>query len=147
MQMSACTRVPVSLASLSRRLKAYPRLRTLCSFEIDTTCSAVYVLSTDALVEHIHALANETITERARDDDAQPDGINAGVSLKGSVLYPTAASDVKRLLPCIRHRIVEMWNETTSTYETDPKRIGILFAPPESSGQGNHVATTPKAVT
>ena len=75
MQMSACIRVPVSFSSLSRRLKAYPRLRTLCSFEIDLACSAVYVQPTDSLVEHIHALAHETITERACEDDAQPDAI------------------------------------------------------------------------
>ena len=60
-------------------------------------------------------------------EDAQPDGFSASVTLRSSVLYPAAASGLKRLLPCIRHRIVEMWNETTSAYETDPKQIGYLI--------------------
>ena len=99
----------------------------MCALEIDISCRAVYVCSTDALVDHIHELANNVITERAREDGVQLDGVSTGTTMRGSVLYPTAAADLKRLLPCIRHRIVDMWCEATHKFEPDPKKVGQII--------------------
>ena len=75
------------MSRMSRRLAAYRHLSSLCELEVDLSCSAVYVQSTDALVAHIHELANMVVAERER-DDVPSDGVSAGATLRGSVLHP-----------------------------------------------------------
>ena len=55
--------------------------------------------SSDALVDRIHGLAAQAISERDQDDGPPFDGASADNTLQGSVLYPAAATDLKRMLP------------------------------------------------
>jgi hypothetical protein len=75
MHLSSRLRTPEPMSRISRRLAAYPRLRSLREFEIDLSCSSVYVRSTNDLVDHIHTLANETIADREREADQVHDGV------------------------------------------------------------------------
>lgn len=137
MHMSARLRTHMSIKAASRKLRAYPQLRSLCEFGIDVASSSVRVLSTDALVEHIHSLATQTINEREREHPEQHDGVSAGATLKGSVLYPNAATDLKRILPTVRHRILELWSDVTQQYETDPHVVGHLIRSAGAERSGN----------
>lgn len=83
-QLSGRLREPFSMSRMSRRLAAYPRLSSLCELEVDLSCSAVYVRSTDARVTHIQELANAVVAERER-DDVPSDAVSAGVTIRGSV--------------------------------------------------------------
>jgi hypothetical protein len=127
MQMSARLCTPMSFKTSSRRLAAYPHLRSMCSLEVDVSCSSVHVQSTDDLVNHIHELANKAVDEREREDAGQQCGVSSGETLQGSVLYPAAATDLKRMLPTVRHHIVEMWSSVTHRFETDPHKIGNII--------------------
>ena len=42
-------------------------------------------------------------------------------------MYPTAATDLKRMLPCVRRRIDEMWSSVTNTYETETQTVGRII--------------------
>ena len=65
-----------------------PRLRSLCESEIDLSSSCVYVRSTNDLVDHIHAVANEIIADREGETEHVHDEVSAGATMRGSVLYP-----------------------------------------------------------
>ena len=77
MQLSACT-----VFLFVCRLTVVVLMRILgfarCAVLRLTLPLMPYVQSTDALAEHIHGLANEAITDRAWEDDAQSDGISVG---------------------------------------------------------------------
>jgi len=87
----------------------------------------VYVRTGDELVEHIHELANNITAEWEQAEQDHHGGPAAAVIMRGSVLCPTASTDLEKLFPCIRHRIIEMWSDATGRYEAEPKKIGALI--------------------
>ena len=130
-QFAGCRRGAVAIGKVSRWFAIYPRLRELVEIEIKLVDSSVYVISTQMLVDHIYQLADNVAQERAQDArDSQVNGEDSphtGATLQGGKPYPRMSSDLRALLPCQRHQIVGMWDETHTTLEHEPKRIGEII--------------------
>ena len=80
-----------------------------------------------ALLTHLSITYTNSLIKRKSDTRISQDGVSSGVTMQGSVLYPTGASDLKRFLPCARHQFLEMWEESMQRYTCDPKNIGRII--------------------
>ena len=47
--------------------------------------------------------------------------------MQGGITFPKAAGDLKRMIPCQRYQLVEMWDDEEKCMQTDPKRVGQII--------------------
>ncbi len=135
--MDALLGTRMSMQKYSKRLQAYPLLLQLCEVDIDMPNSSVRVITSEALITHIHALVHNIASQHDTvESDSTSDDTPRG-SLINNVLHQNSASYLKSLLPCKRHQIIEMWCETSQQYENEPYKIGQVIRNAGLTRSGN----------